>query len=200
MEIQTQTMKYIGREIHDNVGQKLTLSSLYLQQLLLENKTTKLNKNLNTINGIINESLNELRQLSKSLTDDHIKDHSIIELIEEECKRMRELKVFVITFNHESQIAPISYQIKSVLLRIVQEFLQNSMKHSKCKHVDIMLTNKNNEIHLSLKDNGIGFDIATIKTDGIGLKNMSKRIEMNNGLFNLVSTKKGTQIDVKIPV
>ena len=64
MEIQSQTMKYIGREIHDNIGQKLTLSSLYLQQLVFENKTEQITDNINNINDIINESLTELRHLS----------------------------------------------------------------------------------------------------------------------------------------
>jgi signal transduction histidine kinase len=83
-EIQKEIMQYIGREIHDNVGQKLTLSSIYLQQIVFENKAPQISKNINAVNTIINESLNELRHLSKSLTDDAIEYNSIIELLEKE--------------------------------------------------------------------------------------------------------------------
>ena len=72
LEMQTQTMQYIGREIHDNIGQKLTLASLYTQQLAYENKAPQINDKIENISNIINESLAELRQLSKSLTDDSI--------------------------------------------------------------------------------------------------------------------------------
>ena len=56
-EIQKETMQYIGREIHDNVGQKLTLSSIYLQQMVFENKAPQIDENINAINDVINEAL-----------------------------------------------------------------------------------------------------------------------------------------------
>ena len=84
VEIQTQTMQYVGQEIHDNIGQKLTLASLYTQQLAFENKAPQVNDSIENISNIINESLSELRQLSKSLTDNAIETHTLIELIANE--------------------------------------------------------------------------------------------------------------------
>lgn len=201
VEIQSQTMKYIGREIHDNIGQKLTLSSLYLQQLVFENKTEQITDNINNINDIINESLTELRHLSKSLTDDSVEHSSISELIEEECKKISVLKEHDIIFNNTLDIELNSYQKKSILLRITQEFLQNSIKHSACTKIDILISNTENILVLSLKDNGQGFDIKNIQTSGIGLKNMQKRIEMIKGHFDLQSSSlNGTTLTVKIPI
>lgn len=85
-------MKYIGREIHDNVGQKLTLASLYIQQLIFENNTPHINSTIDGVNDIINESLKELRQLSRSLTGDYIKCNSISELIKKECEKINIIK------------------------------------------------------------------------------------------------------------
>ena len=79
LEMQTQTMQHIGREIHDNVGQKLTLASLYTQQLAYENKAPHINDKIENISNIINDSLAELRQLSKTLTDDTINNGTIID-------------------------------------------------------------------------------------------------------------------------
>lgn len=202
MEIQSQTMKYIGREIHDNIGQKLTLSSLYLQQLVFENKakTQDIMKNIDTVNNIINESLTELRLLSKTLTDDTVDKNTISELIKIECKKIEVLKTHNVVFNKNLNLILSSYQIKSILLRITQEFLQNSIKHANCNSIEISIFNSHNILSLILKDNGDGFDIENIKTNGIGLKNIKKRIEMINGLIEMKSDSNGTVFTIEIPL
>ena len=198
-EIQAQTMKHIGREIHDNVGQKLTLSSLYLQQMVFENKAPQINNTINNVNTIINESLNELRNLSKSLTDDTIENSSMIALIEKECEKVRELKKCTVVFENSLKADITSYQVKSILLRIVQEFIQNSVKHAQCKKINISLSNSYNELQMILKDDGQGFDITT-KSEGIGLKNVKKRVEILKGTSILQSNTNGTKLTIKIPL
>jgi signal transduction histidine kinase len=201
LEIQTQTMQHIGREIHDNIGQKLTLASIYAQQLAFENKAPHINENIENIGGIINQSLVELRQLSKSLTDDAIEDNSIIDLIENECVRINDLKKCEVIFKYELKIIVDSYQIKSILFRITQEFLQNSIKHSKCKIINISLKKSENSIQLELQDDGVGFNINTIESKGIGLSNMKKRTEILNGTFDLESKINfGTNLMIQIPI
>lgn len=199
VEIQIQTMKHIGKEIHDNVGQKLTLSSLYLQQLVFENKSPQLNDSINNVNDIINESLNELRHLSKSLTDDTIEENSITELIEIECQKINQLKKCNVSYDSSLTIYINSYQTKSVLLRIVQEFIQNSLKHSQCKNIDISISNLKNELQVILKDDGKGFDLENIEYNGIGLNNIKKRIKILNGISTLQSDKNGTVLTLNIP-
>ncbi len=199
VEIQSLTMKHIGREIHDNVGQKLTLSSLYLQQLLMDQRTAQVEENLQSINDIINESLQDLRHLSKSLTDDTL-HQPISELIEEECKKVQSLQKYQVVFESDAGIDIHSYQVKTVLLRITQEFLQNSIKHAQCKQIEVVLSKDEDHLNLTLKDDGIGFDINTLKSNGIGLENMRKRTEMIQGTFILNSEiEKGTQLTLKIP-
>ena len=192
-------MKHIGREIHDNVGQKLTLSSLYLQQLLMNKSTSKVQENIQDINEIINDSLQDLRHLSKSLTDDTL-HQPIIELIEQECKKIQSLKKYTVHFESDTGIDIHSYQVKTVLLRITQEFLQNSIKHAECKTMEVRFSQEENFILLTLKDDGVGFYTNTIKPNGIGLKNMRKRTELIQGIFILNSELgKGTQLTLKIP-
>lgn len=201
MEIQLQTMKHIGREIHDNVGQKLTLASLYTQQLILEERVPKAFKEVNEIGEIINDSLNELRQLSKSLTNDTLENNSLVELIEKECELINQLKECKIHFVNTLKTKVNSYQIKSILFRITQEFLQNSIKHSGCKNIRIRLSKVEGNLCLGMQDNGKGFDITELEVKGIGLKNMEKRTEMLGGKFFLESQQdKGTKLTVKIPI
>lgn len=201
MEIQEHTMRHIGREIHDNVGQKLTLASLYMQQLVFENKTLKANTVIMSVNTIIDESLKELRQLSKSLTDDTIKSHSIAQLIEKECRRINDAKLCKVVFCDDYEITHVSYQIKSVIYRITQEFFQNSIKHAKCKNIIATLTNIDNSIHLILEDDGIGFMVQATKSRGIGIQNIKKRTELIGGTVILKSTiNEGTKLVLKIPI
>jgi signal transduction histidine kinase len=201
LEMQTQTMQHIGREIHDNVGQKLTLASLYTQQLAYENKAPHINDKIENIGSIINESLAELRQLSKSLTDDRINDNSIIQLLQQECENVNELKKCAVIFSCNQHNIALPYQTKSILVRIVQEFLQNSIKHALCKTIQVTIQKDTNALVLTLQDDGKGFDKNKISSNGIGLSNMKKRAEIIGGKFNLESMhNKGTSLTIEIPM
>jgi signal transduction histidine kinase len=201
IEMQTQTMQYIGREIHDNVGQKLTLASLYTQQLAYENKAPQINDKIENISHIINESLTELRQLSKSLTDDSIADNTITVLLQQECERVNSTKKCLVHFSSNLKNIALPYQTKSILVRIMQEFLQNSIKHSGCKSIDVSLTGNDEHMQLQLRDDGNGFDLTAVTGNGIGLTNMKKRTELIGGIFNLESkVGAGTKLNIEIPL
>jgi len=199
LEMQTQTMQHIGREIHDNVGQKLTLASLYTQQLAYENKAPQVNDTIETIGNIINESLAELRQLSKSLTDDNISNNNIIELLQQQCEKVNALKKSTVHFSSNKKNIILTYQAKNILLRIVQEFLQNSIKHAACENIFVSLESDDLSLSLLMKDDGSGFDISGTKANGIGLNNMKKRVALLGGSFNLQSNRdEGTSLLIEI--
>lgn len=197
MEIQLETMQHIGREIHDNIGQKLTLASLYTQQLVYENKAPQINENISNIGTIINDSLSELRQLSKSLTDDTIETATISELIEQECRKISALGKCRIAFASDARNLVIPYQQKSVLFRITQEFLQNSIKHADCEKISVRLQSSGNQLQLSLCDDGKGFDIAQT-SKGIGISNMKKRAAIIGARLQLESNANGTVLTIDI--
>lgn len=188
LEIQQATMQQIGRELHDNIGQKLTLVSLYTQQLVYENKVPQENERIEQIYQIINASLQDLRSLSKNLTNDNITENEIVTLIQEEVNHINALKRCEVTFEHNFEHIGLEFVKKNVLLRITQEFLQNSLKHARCSNISIRLRSSA-EFFLALRiqDDGIGFDYNQLTADGIGLKNMKKRTEIIGGHFNLQS-------------
>ncbi len=200
IEIQYQTMQHIGREIHDNIGQKLTLASLYTQQLAYENKAPLINESIDNISKIINSSLSELRQLSKSLTDNKIENLSVVDLLFEEVNKVNELQKCELTFNKIANQIAIPYQTKSILVRISQEFIQNSIKHANCSSILLDLYGTTSNLKLTLKDNGNGFNTNNKTGTGIGLNNMKKRTEMIGGTFNLESDKTGTKLYIEIPI
>ena len=200
LEMQQQTMQEIGREIHDNVGQKLTLASLYIQGLLYENKSTDSKERISNISDIINDSLKDLRQLSKTLTDDSIAKKNIILLLQQECEKVQKFKRC--TLEHDTVIdkIEITYHLKSMIIRIVQEFIQNSLKHADCDAIQLRLSHTENYIELKMADDGKGFDVRNTESLGIGLQNMKKRVKSIGGTFLLHSDLKGTQLILKLPL
>jgi signal transduction histidine kinase len=195
VEVQLQTMQHIGREIHDNVGQQITLASLLLQQVLYENENFE-NEKLNNIDIILKESLITLRSLSKSLFDDSIETDSICKLIEKEVKKISLLKKYKINYICNDDIN-LNYNQKTITLRIVQEFLQNSLKHSECKNINIELSKLNSQFHLIVQDDGIGFNIKNLTSNGIGLLNINKRVEVLGGKCLITSSPNyGTKLEI----
>ncbi|MGI9650081.1 sensor histidine kinase [Chryseobacterium sp. RLHN22] len=200
LEIQQATMQQIGRELHDNIGQKLTLASLYTQQLLYENKIAGETEKIDQVSQIINQSLQDLRSLSKTLTDDNINQKDITTLIQEEVDNANILKKCTIHFEHHFESIDLNFVHKNVLLRITQEFIQNSIKHSQCKNIFIKLnTSEQNLWELKIKDNGVGFDLEKVLSNGIGLTNMKNRATIIGAEFSLESSEnQGTSIEIKL--
>lgn len=200
LEMQQKTMEEIGREIHDNIGQKLTLASLYIQNLLYENKKLENTESIENIGSIINDSLADLRQLSKTLTDDSIAKKSLVALLQIECEKINKLKKCWFTYDSTIQEAEVNYHTKSMLLRIAQEFIQNSLKHSECESITVNLNIVSDFIILELADDGCGFDVNQKDSLGIGLQNIKKRTETIGGNFQLESSTSGTELIIKLPL
>ncbi|MFP7657121.1 MULTISPECIES: sensor histidine kinase [Chryseobacterium] len=200
LEIQQATMQQIGRELHDNIGQKLTLVSLYTQQLLYENKVPEVNERIEQVSQIINQSLQDLRSLSKTLTDDNINQKEIVTLIQEEVDNTNAFKKCNVSFKHNFKQLDLGFVHKNVLLRITQEFIQNSIKHAQCKNIFINLNTSSEALwELNIQDDGIGFDRTNIRSNGIGLTNMKNRAEIIGADFTLESLKnKGTTVNITL--
>lgn len=199
LEIQQQTMQHIGREIHDSVGQKLTLASLYTQQLEFTNKYPAIQDQLLAIGNVINESLAELRSLSKSLTESPTLHTHLPQLIEMECKKVEATGKCRTAFHNGANETSIAATTKNILFRVVQEFMQNSLKHSGCKLITIQLRSTTDGLLLLLQDDGKGFDIQE-QANGIGLQNIQKRAALIQAELQLNSTLgKGTSLQLFIP-
>ena len=198
LEIQKQTMQQIGREIHDNVGQKLTLASLYTQQILHNDTEILLSKKVESINSLINESLIELRNLSRTLTYEYLEKETLKNLLDAEIAKMNNLPF---TIDYKVDIITIhSNTVKTVLVRVLQEFFNNTIKYANATKVTIRVQDEHKELYFLLQDNGCGFVANETNTAGIGLSNMQKRVTIIGGTYSLVtSPNNGTKIEIYIP-
>jgi signal transduction histidine kinase len=199
LQAQEQTMQFIGREIHDSVAQKLTLATIYTQKLEYENQFPAIADKLKRISGVINDSLEELRELSRTLADNKMHETSLNDLLYFECGRVNDTGVCKATLESNFN-KNISVTVKSFLLRVVQEFMQNSLKHAECTLINVTVKDISEGLVLDATDNGKGFDSGNLQSRGIGLSNMKRRIHLIGGLFNLQSEPgKGTKLQIIIP-
>jgi signal transduction histidine kinase len=197
LEMQQLTMEDIGREIHDGVGQRLTLASIYSKQLAYKEIPEESKLKIEEVSKLINDSLIQLRTLSKELT--HQQEHivSLKALILIEVEKIDTLKICKINFIADDD-CNLKHRIAMFMLRILQEFVQNSLKHSACTEISIALQNSEKMLTMKIADDGKGFNTAN-NSDGIGIQNMKRRAEMINAAFLLESVEdSGTVLTIKL--
>jgi signal transduction histidine kinase len=197
LQSQQQTMQHIGTEIHDNVGQKLTLASLYTKQLSSKSMQ-EMEMKMASVGNIIDESLTELRQLSKTLTNPELANASLEFLLQEEAKRINVSGICHVSINNSGVDIVLPQADKNILFRLLQEFVQNSLKHSGCRRISIALEKMKEKLFITATDDGKGFDTSVVST-GIGLQNMKRRGEQLNAIYQLSSeVGKGTTLTLQL--
>ncbi len=192
VETQAKTMKAIGREMHDNVGQKLTLASIYTNQL------HNLDPKIDQISKLLNESLQDLRQLSKSLVQPHLAQSDLIALLHEEATQINLSGFTKLLIKTDLKSIELDFETKNGIFRILQEFIQNSLKHAKCKQIQIKICQLSDKIEIVIEDDGKGFDIEN-RSNGIGLSNMKRRAKEIGAEFEFNSEiGRGTKMALRL--
>lgn len=169
IEIREETLRNISWELHDNIGQLLTLAKIQLQNTSPEN--------INEVSETITKGLTEVRALSKLINPEAIKNIRLIEAIQLEIDRFNRLNFIKSVLIIKGKEFPIDKKANIIIFRILQEFFSNTIKHSKGKNLNVDLDFKQNELVIIAKDDGIGFSSETIAT-GIGLENIRNRAKL----------------------
>lgn len=189
----------IGKELHDNIGQLLTTTKLYLEMMKnnQENPAVLIDRSMNHINSIIKE----VRSLSRSLVPHSLKDLGLIASINDLVDSFRLLGTFDIEFSSSDEIEQITDNtLQLTIYRIIQEKLNNVVRHAEAKNVLIRLTVLNNKIVLSVEDDGKGFDLRTIRK-GQGIMNIKSRAELHAGTAEIATNPgEGCKLSVLIPI
>jgi two-component system NarL family sensor kinase len=199
LEIQEQTFQNISREIHDNIGQKLTLAKLYLNTLNYTD-TGKTIAQINDSVKMISEAINSLSDISRSMSSEIILNNGLIKALEFETAQFAKLNLYSINFSATGNPVFLDTDTELVLFRIVQEALNNIVKHADASAIDINLHYNTDFLFMEIKDNGKGFCTDTAPA-GTGLQNIKKRAAMLHGNLSINSiVNMGTQIKIDIPL
>jgi two-component system, NarL family, sensor kinase len=201
LEIQEQTFQQIAREIHDNVGQILSLARLGLGTLDLDRKEDA-KESILEISDILEKALDDLRYMSRSMNTEIIKKGGLKKSIEMQVGFLQRGGKFNIQFTVNGEYIKLDEK-EIILFRIVQESVNNIIRHSCASDICISLFYNKDHLKLLIKDNGKGFNLAE-KISGpnhiSGIYNMQHRARLIQAELKIDSeVGKGTCITVTIP-
>ncbi len=189
IEIREETLRNISWELHDNIGQLLTLAKIQLQ-----NSTTE---NIKEVSDTITKGLKEVRSLSKLINPEAMSTIDLREAVQLEIDRFNRLNFITSTLEISGEERDIEQKSSIIIFRILQEFFSNTIKHSRASQLNVSLNYSNSNLIISAKDNGIGFSSGE-KKEGIGLINIKNRAKLIGAEVELTSEKnKGTTLEIK---
>ena len=198
IEVQEQTFQQIGKELHDNVGQLLSTSKMLLG--FTERNIANPPDSLHTATETIGEAINQLRALSKSLDKEWLEQFSFSDNLKNEITRINHGGDIVHAEVIQLRRDQLRAEEQIMLFRVVQEAIQNAIKHADAKMIFIKMKLDNDMLHISIADDGKGFQL-TESDNSMGLKNMRHRTALLNGRISWdAASEKGTKIEISLPV
>ena len=203
IEAQEQERSRIGRELHDDIGQRLALVAVELQQLH-ENSVIlpDVRSRMGEFQKQISEIAADIQSLSHELHSAKLQYLGIAAAMRSFCREFGEQQKVEIDFTSHDLPSPLEPDTSLCLFRVLQEALHNSAKHSGVKHFEVRLWGTSDEIHLMVTDSGAGFDREAAKERrGLGLISMEERLRLLNGTLSIESQfNRGTTIHARVPL
>jgi signal transduction histidine kinase len=197
IEIQEAFLSRLSLDIHDNVNQTLSLAKIQISGLLLTNQNDK--KLIAEAKSNISDAINTLRNMAKSMNGDTVIQIGFRHAIKELINSINNSDILHIKLVEVG--APFNLHADKSLLvfRMVQEAIQNVLKHANATLVIIRLTNDHDYCSIEIQDNGIGFDTSAEIKEGIGINSLYKRVALLGGKLSIKSSpQKGTTVNIQL--
>lgn len=203
IEAEENERKRIASDLHDGIGQMMSAAKMNLSALEYEINfhSEKQKHNYEKIVSLVDESCREVRTVSHNMMPNALMASGLPEALQKFIDRIN-IKGMDIHLHTDGLDGSLDSNIKSVLYRIVQECVNNVLKHAQATHLDIAVLKDEDGINATIEDNGIGFDTSGLNDfGGIGLKNIMRRISYLKGKVEWNSTPgKGTLVAIYVPM
>lgn len=205
LEIQENTFKNIAQELHDNIGQMLSVVKLTLSVLPLEKEHAAFEP-VHSSQQLLNKAIFDLSSLTKGLHTDRIAQIGLAESIRFEVYALKKTGLIDVQFHQSGAETEFTEQKSIFLFRIFQEALNNILKHSQATVVVVNLTYLDDSFTMEIQDNGVGFNVTekqqtTVSYAGVGLKSIFNRARLIGAEISIDSSpKSGTTILIQLPL
>ena len=206
VEVQETERRHLARELHDEIGQALTAIELNLQEVLETPGTDALAPRLRECLGVVERVEEQVHDLSLNLRPSMLDDLGLEPALRWYTERQAALAGLQI----EVRAAPLDQRLDPMIetecFRVVQEALNNVVKHAKARNVIVELTRNEEQLHLSVRDDGIGFDVAKVREQAVrgaslGLLSMEERATLAGGDLQYHATPgQGTEVHAWFPI
>lgn len=188
---QEEERRNIAENLHNEIGQLLFAAQLKLGSSETESRT------------LLNAAIKKVREISFELTPVLLNDMGLEAAIKDMLERKLDIQQISFNFSFSVKTSRINNNVEVIIYRILQELINNTIKHAEASHVNVLVMQKGDELYISQTDNGIGLD-KTILSDakkGFGLKSIMNRLHILNGIFEVFSTpESGTKVLMNIPL
>jgi signal transduction histidine kinase len=202
LEATEREQRRIGQDLHDSLGQHLTGTALVGHSLgqKLAGKFLPEAKEANRLVELVEEAIELTRTLARGLHPMEMSGEKLVDRFQALAGHISEQ--FKVTCEFECLQMPLlrDVNVSTHLYRIAQEAINNAVRHGRAKKIQIALDAVDDEIVLTVNDNGAGFSTDKKNQNGIGLRIMSYRAEMMGGVFNIENLKSGTRISCVVPI
>ncbi len=203
LEAEEKERSRIAKDLHDGVGQMMSAARMNLSSFAnhLQLQNEEQTHSLSNIIHLVDESCKEVRAVSHSMMPQILVKKGLPEAVEELVSKIN-TDVLKINFHAKGFDSRPDSNIETILYRVVQECVNNTLKHAQAKHMDISLLKEHESISITLEDDGKGFDLTTIADEeGMGLKNIRNRIRFLKGEVDFdTAPGKGTSIVLHVPL
>lgn len=196
LDAQENERQRISKELHDSVGQNI---------LFIKNQVFKLFADGNpSLSKSVDDALEEVRNISKDLYPNQLEQYGLVSAIDELCEKVKEATSIFISSDVQVPEKSLSKSTKINCYRIIQECINNTLKHAAASAIRVTAEMKEGAILLIVQDNGKGFDRSTLKSkanSSFGMLNLQERVRLLNGRFDLETTPgNGTKSTFLIPI
>jgi two-component system, NarL family, sensor kinase len=200
LEIQEQTFRTISQEIHDNIGQILSLAKLNLNTIDLQKEAQAAEK-INAARDLVSKTIHDLRDLSKTLNTETIAALVFLNAVETELNLLQKTGTLQTSFELSGIPVRLDAQKQLILFRIVQEALHNVIKHARASAIRVKAAFVQEQFELLIVDDGCGFAKNTMPVFGSGLRNMQSRSKLIGADWQVESADgEGTTIRIILPI
>jgi two-component system, NarL family, sensor kinase len=204
IDILEKERKRIAADLHDELGPILSSVKLYLNAIDTKEEEERII--LLKATALLDNAISEIRQISRNLMPVALQDHELNDAVHQLVNHFIDSRSKSVRLTSEISGIHLDKNIEITVFRIIQEILNNIIKHSKATEIDLKLWVTGNLLKIRAEDNGIGFNQENVTGinaigSGLGLKNITSRVNLLNGKFQIDSViGKGTEVNLEIPI
>ncbi|HBF19325.1 MAG: hypothetical protein CMI36_01675 [Owenweeksia sp.] len=190
----------IALDLHDEVGALLSTVKLYMSYPATAESHTEKEESIRIkAQEMLDDAVHKLRSISRNLSPENLKLFGLISALNEQCIMLEESGAMAIYFNHNLK-QRLGLEVETHVYRIIQELLNNTIKHAKATEIRLQLTHTSSRLTIDYSDNGIGFDPQLKATaQSLGLTSLTSRVQILSGEIE-INSEPGQGVHIKITI
>ncbi len=190
-----------AKDIHDSIGQQLSAIKFYIGASADGVDDPRQKSILLKANAALVDVQADMRNICFNIMPKSLEIFGLVKAVEELCSKHELLQKMKISIHESPAFRRLPVQQEFALFRIIQEFINNALKHSQADKLKVRFTETGNKARIILMDNGIGFDTKKLHDQGMGLNNVQSRIRPYNGEVEIISRPgRGTRYEITVPI